>query len=175
MRHEDRIAVFDRVRARHLRFLTGVLWKLTGNRERFAEAMQYALLGMWKHVEDLEGDKAQSYLYRIALSANAKAWRHRVGRDGQMASDLSRISSEDIEPVDREELLTGLRQAISRLPENQGRAIIMRYLKQMDYASIADHLGCAVPTARSHVSKAVAALRSKLAVPVAQESDHGKR
>lgn len=175
MRHEDRIAVFDRVRARHLRFLTGVLWKLTGDRERFAEAMQYALLGMWKHVENLEGDKAQSYLYRVALSANARAWRHRIGRDGQIASDLSRISSEDIESVDRGELLTGIRQAISRLPENQGRAIVMRYLEQKDYASIAEHLGCSMPTARSHVSKAVAALRSKLAAPVTQESDHGKR
>ncbi len=175
MRHEDRIAVFDRVRARHLRFLAGVLWKLTGDRERFGEAMQYALLGMWEHVEKLEGDKAQSYLYRIALSANARAWRHRIGREGHLISNSPRAASENAEPVDHKELSTAVRRAISRLPENQGRAIVMRYLEQKDYADIATLLGCSIPTARSHVSKAVAALRSKLAGPVTQESDHGKR
>jgi RNA polymerase sigma factor (sigma-70 family) len=175
MRHEDRIAVFDRVRARHLRFLTGVLWKLTGDRERFAEAMQYALLGMWKHVGNLEGDKAKSYIYRIALSANARAWRHRIGRDGHLKVSPDRGESEDVERVARKEFLLAVRQALSRLPENQGRAIVMRYLEEKDYASIADHLGCSVPTARSHVSKAIAALRDRLAAPVAKESDHGTR
>lgn len=175
MTHAERVAVFDRVRARHLRFLAGVLWKLTGDRERFAEAMQYALLGMWKHVGKLEGAEAPGYLYRIALSANARAWRHRIGRDGRLASDTPHAASDGAEPADRRELSAAVREALSRLPENQGRAIVLRYLQQKDYEDIAGLLGCSVPTARSHVSKAIAALRAKLAVRVMQESDHGKR
>jgi DNA-directed RNA polymerase specialized sigma24 family protein len=39
----------------------------------------------------------------------------------------------------------------------------MRYFEQKDYAAIAAALGCTEAAARSHVSKAIARLRSKLA------------
>ena len=72
MTHAERVEVFDRLRARYLRFLTAVLWRLTGDRELLAEAMQYALLSLWQHIEKLEGAKAAGYIYRIALSAGAQ-------------------------------------------------------------------------------------------------------
>jgi len=65
-------------------FLLSVLWKLTGDKELFTEAMQYALLGMWEHIEKLSGKKAGAYIYRIALTANSRAWRNRIGKDGQI-------------------------------------------------------------------------------------------
>ena len=99
MTHAERVAAFDRLRARYLRFLTAVLWKLSGDRELFAEAMQYALLGLWRHVEKLEGGKAGSYIYRIALSANAKAWRQRIGRNGDIAARPTEYESRPVEAV----------------------------------------------------------------------------
>lgn len=62
MRHDERIEVFDRLRAKYLPLLTAVLWRLTGDREIFAEARQDALLGMWRHVEKLEGANAHGYI-----------------------------------------------------------------------------------------------------------------
>ena len=162
MRHDERIEVFDRLRAKHLPLLTAVLWKLAGDREIFAEAMQDALLGMWRHVEKLGREDAPGYLYRIALSANAKAWRHRVGRDGALAERID--GDEEARPAGgRAELDQAVRRALAGLPVKQGRAIVMRYLQQKEYPDIANELGCSEATARSHVSKAVAALQKKLA------------
>jgi len=163
MTHEERVAVFDRLRNRYLGFLTAVLWRLTGDRELFAEAMQYALMGLWRHVEKLEGEKAPSYLYRIALSANAKAWRQRIGRDGDLAADSAGSEAGPETRMHRVDLLARVRQTIARLPNKQGRAVVMRYFDQKDYASIAADLGCSEAAARSHVSKAVATLRGRLA------------
>lgn len=163
MTHEERLAVFDELRAKHLRFLTGVLWKLTGDRELFAEAMQYALLGVWRHLEKLGRADAPGYLYRIALSANSRAWRDRIGRNGQAPPGRVNPGIPSAPPADREELHQAVRRALAGLPEKQGRAVVMRYLEQKDYEAIAVALRCSAATARSHVSKGVAALKSQLA------------
>src|SRR3989304_3639345 len=87
MKHSERLELFENVRARYSVFLTSVLWKLTADREVFAEAMQYALFGIWQHVEKLKDETATSYIYRVALTANSKAWRNRVGRNGEIPND----------------------------------------------------------------------------------------
>ncbi len=83
MKYAKRLEIFEQVRAEYAGFLTSVLWKLTGDRELFAEAFQYALLGMWRNVEKLNSKKAGAYIYRIALTANSKAWQtQRHGETG---------------------------------------------------------------------------------------------
>ena len=88
MEHSKRLELFETARGRYSAFLTSVLWKLTGDRELFTEAMQYALFAMWRYVEKLKDETATSYIYRIALSANSKAWRNRIGKNGEIPNDL---------------------------------------------------------------------------------------
>ena len=164
MNHSERLALFERVRTRYSTFLTSVLWKLTGDKELFAEAMQYALLGIWQHVEKLDGKNPGAYVYRIALTANSRAWRNRIGQNGQFSRNQIGIEPEPGERIGRAELTLKLRKAISRLPEKQGKAIVMRYLQQHDYKMIAEKLCCSQASARSHVSKALATLKDRLAV-----------
>ena len=166
MKHSERLQLFDKVRARYSVFLLSVLWKLTGDRELFTEAMQYTLLGMWQHVEKLNGSKAGAYIYRIALTANARAWRNRIGRNGQFDRSRIGIYKDPGERISRTELAERIRRAISQLPDKQGKAIVMRYLEQNDYSNIAEKLRCTEAGARSHVSKALAALKNKLAALV---------
>jgi RNA polymerase sigma factor (sigma-70 family) len=162
MKQNERLEIFEKLRAEHSDFLLSILWKLTGDRELFAEAMQYTLLGMWRHVEKLNGRKAGAYIYRIALSANSKAWRNRVGRNGEYSRSRIDINTESGEKLSRIELAAKVRKAISRLPDKQSRAIVMRYLQQHDYETISEKLSCSKASARSHVSKALAALKDKL-------------
>ena len=164
MEHSERLEIFERVRAEHSVFLISVLWKLTGDRELFTEAMQYALLGMWRNAEKLDSKKAGAYIYKIALSANSKAWRNRIGRDGQISKNQSGIDKDPAEKVSNEESVELIRRAIAQLPAKQGRAIVMRYLEQKDYKCIAERLNCSQAGARSNVSKALATLKDKLAI-----------
>ena len=163
MNQSERLEIFEKLRAKYSFFLPSVLYKLTGDKELFTEAMQYTLMGMWEHIEKLNGRKAGAYIYRIALSANSRAWRNRIGRNGEFARSQIDIDTNPGEKLDRVELTTEVRKAISRLPDKQGRAIVMRYLEQHDYETISEKLCCSEASARSHVSKALAALKDKLA------------
>jgi RNA polymerase sigma-70 factor (ECF subfamily) len=158
-----RAETFEQLRAKYIRFLTSVLWKLTGDRELFTEAMQYTLLGMWQNIEKLNGKKAASYIYRIALTANSKAWRNRIGKDGEFVKSRIALDNGPDETLARDEFASIVRRQISNLPAKQGRAIVMRYLEQKDYKDIAEKLCCTQAGARSHVSKAIDTLKSKLA------------
>jgi RNA polymerase sigma factor (sigma-70 family) len=163
MKHSERLEIFERVRAEHSVFLLSVLWKLTGDKELFTEAMQYTLMGMWQHVEKLRGKKAGAYIYRIALTANSRAWRNRIGKNGDFAKYRAAVDTEPSDKMQRAELAAKVRRVVSQLPEKQGRAIVMRYLEQQDYQTISEKLGCSKAGARSHVSKALAVLKDKLA------------
>ncbi|MBN1391694.1 MAG: sigma-70 family RNA polymerase sigma factor [Sedimentisphaerales bacterium] len=165
MKYSERAEVFRQFRSRYLGLLTSVLWKLTGDRELFAEAMQNALLGIWQNVEKLTGRKAGAYIYRIALTANSKAWRNRIGKDGQISRGQAGVEADTAERVGESESAEIVRRAISQLPERQSKALVMRYLEQQDYKDISAKLGCTEAGARSNVSKAVASLKKKLASP----------
>jgi RNA polymerase sigma factor (sigma-70 family) len=114
------------------------------------------------NIEKLTGPQAGAYIYRIALSANSKAWRNRIGKNGQIPNTTLISSPKPEEAIDAE-TLNLVRKEIAKLPEQQGQAIVMRYMEQADYKAIADKLNCVEDTARSHVSKAINTLRNNLA------------
>lgn len=169
MNYSKRAELFRQLRTKHAGFVASVLWKLTGDRELFTEAMQYALLGMWQNIEKLKGRKAPAYIYRIVLTANSRAWRDRIGRNGHFNKNQLDIQESPDEKLDRSELVKMVRRAISNLPARQSKAIVMRYLEQQDYGNIAAQLCCTQASARSHVSKAIATLKGKLAALAEQE------
>ena len=166
-----RLEIFEEVRGKYAGFLTSVLWKLTGERELFAEAMQIALTKIWLNADKLHNnDKAAGYIYRIALSANSRAWRDRTGRNGQVSLEVSQTEPAAKEQdYDSDEIVEILRCAIANLPRKQGRAIVMRYFEQCEYGDIAEKLCCSEAAARSNVSKAVSALRERLDKMVGRE------
>jgi RNA polymerase sigma factor (sigma-70 family) len=162
MRYSKRLELFEKLKNEYIGYLTSTLWKLTCDTDIFDEAIQYAFLAIWMNLEKLTGPQAGAYIYRIALSANSRAWRNRTGKDGQIAKpDVFKYPAAG-EAVD-EETLNLVRKEIAKLPEQQAQAIVMRYIEQTDYKAIADKLNCVEDTARSHVSKALNTLRNNLA------------
>ena len=169
MNYSRRVEMFREVKAEYTGFLTSVLWKMTSDRELFTEALQYALLGMWQNVEKLNSKKAGAYIYRIALSANSKAWRNRIGRNGQISNDQISAENGPVDKASETELEEKVRLAVSQLPAKQARAIVMRYLEQQSYKDVAEKLRCSEAGARSNVARALATLKSKLATLTKRE------
>ena len=163
MKYRQKMEVFDRTGAKYGEFLKAVLWKLTGDRELFAEAMQNALLAMWRNIEKLDGKDCGSYLYRLAQTAAAKAWRNRIGNNGEITAEQVGIAEDPTEKATDDDTMRIVRQKIAELPAKQGRAIMMRYLELKDYQGIASELQCSAEAARSNVSKALAMLKRELA------------
>ena len=56
-----------------------------------------------------------------------------------------------------------VRDAISSLPEKQRAAVLMHKYEELDYAQIADALGCSVSAVKSLLFRAYEMLRSRLA------------
>ena len=164
-----RLEIFEKVSQQYGGFLTSVLWKLTGERELFADAYQNALLKMWINIEKLESPAAGAYIYRIALSANSLAWKKRVGKDGQVSIEQSAIEPAVYDSRVDNELIESVRREISKLPEKQSSALVMRYLEQQSYDVIAEKLNCSEVSARSNVSKAITALKKKMGIFSGQE------
>ena len=162
MDHGTRLNLFDAVRASQGSFLETILWRLTGDRELFVEALQESLLQIWRHVEKLEGYGARAYICRIAQSAVTNAWRRRGAPTGEHTHDREDPGVRPDEQASTRELAAIVRRAITELPEQQARAITMRYLEQKDYAIMAREMDCPETTLRSHVSKALATLRRVL-------------
>ena len=96
-KRQGRLEAFEAVHSRHSELLKGILWKLTGDEELFAEALQYSLLAVWKHVERLNGDRAGGYIYRIAQTAAATAWRKskRQKPDDAVRNERNQQSAEE--------------------------------------------------------------------------------
>lgn len=162
MDRKTRLKLFDALRAEQGSFLEAILWRLTGDRELFAEALQESLMQIWRYIEQLQGSANRAYIYRIAQSAVSRAWRQRMGSANKSYQDREGPADRPEDRVSRKEQIDAVRWAISELPEQQCQAITMRYLEQKDYDVMARELDCTEATSRVHVSRALLKLRERL-------------
>ena len=123
------------------------------------DAVQETLLRLWSSLRDgtvIERPDAWAFraLYRLAMDRHR--WRRRV----QLLT--ARLGARpERRGVDAAERLT-IWDAVERLPERQRLAVYLRYRSDLPYEEIGAILGIAAPSARSHVSRALDALRVAL-------------
>ena len=120
------------------------------------DAVQESLLRLWSALRDgaaIERPDAWAFrtLYRLCMDRHR--WRRRVGavRD-RLRAEPRRAS------LDLGERLA-VWDAVDALPERQRAAVYLRYRADLAYEQIGQILGIAAPSARSHVSRALDALR----------------
>jgi RNA polymerase sigma factor (sigma-70 family) len=163
MKDLERATAFYEAKKTYIGFLSTILWQLTGERELFAEAMHCALFGMWRYVDKLQGKKTMETLYHIALTANATAWQNRIRGKAKIAAPIVGDPQRRKRYGQlRREFAATVRQAITELPLQQSKAVVMRYVHKKDYRDIARDLGCSWTSAKSYVDKAVATLKQKV-------------
>ena len=82
---------------------------------------------------------------------------HRRSSQRRQARELRLV---DGQGPDDPTIASGLMGAVGRLPYEQRAALVLRYWADWDEATIADALGCRRSTVRSHVKRALDALRA---------------
>ena len=136
---------------------------LTGDRDAAEDLLQNALAKVyrrWDHISTVELPDA--YVRRILVNENNSRWRRLVRRHESPGSHLLDV----VEPpgpvgLDRSEALDLWRQVHS-LPRQQRAAIVLCFYEDLTEAQTADVLGCWVGTVKSHTSRAIAALRTRM-------------
>lgn len=127
--------------------------------------------------------KFSTWLYRIGTNLALNWLRdHRVERthlslfesvDGGRPLDVTDPSpAVDIALADdqgRAQMRDRIQAAMDQLPERQRAAVLMHRTQHLDYASIAESMGCSVPTVKSLLWRAHETLRRRLA-PAAGEA-----
>lgn len=128
--------------------------------EEADDAVQETLLRLWAALRDgaaierLDGWAFRA-LYRLAMD------RHRWHRRLRLLADRLGAQPERRSTVDAADRMA-IWEAVEGLPERQRLAIYLRYRADLPFEEIGTILGIAAPSARSHVSRALDALRVTL-------------
>jgi RNA polymerase sigma-70 factor (sigma-E family) len=107
----------------------------------------------------------RAWVVRTALNAGASWWRRR--------SKETALASHDIAAADSQGtgLDTPVLTALRRLPARQREVIVLRVFLDLDIDATARQLGVAPGTVRAHLSRAMAALRTELALATTTEAE----
>ena len=143
---------------------------VTGNSADAADAVQDALVAVYPRWRRLSDDHAQDgYARRVIVNRTISWWR-RFGRQEHL--------SEIVEPTslapDHATALSDAAAAkalLDALPGHQRAAVMLRFYDDLSFAQIALILGCRESTARSHVHRALVALRDHLTPDICLPED----
>jgi RNA polymerase sigma-70 factor (ECF subfamily) len=107
----------------------------------------------------------RAWVVRTALNAGASWWRRR--------SKETALASHDIAAADSQGtgLDTPVLTALRRLPARQREVIVLRVFLDLDIDTAARQLGVAPGTVRAHLSRAMATLRTELALATTTEAE----
>ena len=128
--------------------------------EEADDAVQETLLRLWAALRDgqpIDRPDAWAFrtLYRLAMD------KHRLRRRIRLLTERIGAQPARSSSLDHAERLA-IWEAVETLPERQRLAIYLRYRSDLPFEDIGRILGIAAPSARSHVSRALDALRARL-------------
>ncbi|MEL4358805.1 MULTISPECIES: RNA polymerase sigma factor [unclassified Luteococcus] len=142
--------------------LLSFAWMVTRNREDAKDALQDALLGLyprWHQFED--ADAAEAYLKRSIVNASVSNWR-RSGKRLVPVADPGVMQPSIPDFSDSYDEADTAWQLCEQLSPQQRAAVVLRFREDCTFADIARILQIPEATARSHVHRALARLRTML-------------
>jgi RNA polymerase sigma-70 factor (ECF subfamily) len=161
---------------RHATGLLTFLTRMLGDRHRAEEQFQEVFLAVWLKRHQYEYPRPfRPWLYAIALNRCRALFRLRspvpvalpAGEpDGPAGDDAS--PAEQAMAAETAELVS---RAVTRLPPQQRAVVVLRIWQGLPYARIAEVVGCAEGTVRSHMHHGLVALRDLLQPLVATAAD----
>jgi RNA polymerase sigma-70 factor (sigma-E family) len=145
-----------------LRAVAASSGNMTLAEDQTAEAFARAWVS-WRKVSRHPAPRA--WVVRTALNAGASWWRRR--------SKETALSGHDIAAADSQGtgLDTPVLTALRRLPARQREVIVLRVFLDLDVDTTARQLGIAPGTVRAHLSRAMTALRTELALATTTEAE----
>ena len=132
-----------------------------GEAEEIVQESFVALHGRWARLRD--PDRALAYLRQSVVNRARSAQRHRgvVDRFLRRQAPSSHAASAEAHALAVEthaEIMTAVRP----LPARQREALVLRYYLDLSEAQIADAMGISPGSVKSHLARALAALRTTL-------------
>ena len=139
--------------------LLRLAYVLTGNGTDAEDVVQDALsraLPRWSRISTV--DDPDAYVRRMVVNAHVSRWRKMRRREVPVEVVHDRPVPTGVDAEDRDRLW----RACRALPPDQRTAVVLRFYEDLDYAEIAALTGVREGSARSRVSRGIAAMRHEL-------------
>ena len=143
---------------------------LTGDRALAEDAVQDALTtacARWGRVS--RADDPEAYVKRMVVNAHISWWRRFRRREAPVTDPVRTAYAAPDGAADRAES-EAVWALCATLPDKQRAAVVLRFYEGLSYAEIGELLHCAEATARSHVHRALAALKTTLSKEGAEDA-----
>lgn len=163
---------FDEFLDQRLGHLARLAVVLCGNRASGEDVLQEVLLRAHQQWPRISATDSPYGYVRTMLVHEHLAWCRKWDRQMPTAEvDTGRYAPD---PAVRVTDLADLRDRLNRLPPQQRAAIVLRYFADLPDTDIAQALDCTPVTVRSHISRALSAMRVALASELAECSPSRK-
>lgn len=157
---------FDAWASARVAGLVRFAYLVTGSQHAAEDAVQEALTAAcakWSRVSRTRDPEA--YVRRMIANAHVSGWR-RTRRESPVAEVRETAYGDPSAHVDTSDAVW---RVCESLPRQQRAAVVLRFYEDLDYPEIAELLDLAEATVRSHIHRALAALRTAL---TQQEDGH---
>jgi RNA polymerase sigma-70 factor (ECF subfamily) len=155
----DVAALFETHRARVYRWA----YAMCGRHDDALDVVQEVFLRMLKRPPELPTvANAVSWLRQVTARVVIDRWRAESSRGAATRDYLPPAHAQ--ESPESRELAEQLRSAIETLSEQQRLVMMARTYDRMTFRQVADELGIAVPTAKTHYLRALSAIRARLKI-----------
>ncbi len=136
--------------------LVGTISLFCGDQRVAEDVAQEALVKVWQRKAQLNDPRA--WAFRCAFNTARSTFRRRAAEHRalvRLSSDRPAIVDQ-LAVVDRDLDLT---RGLATLPARQRQAVLLHYLADLDLTQTARVMGCSTGTVKSHVARALVALR----------------
>ena len=156
---------FTRLVERYQSVLFGTAYLMLRDRGLAEDAVQEALIQIWKHLPSLRcQDSLRAWLVRIVVNEVKQQYRKkRVPMVSlEQVSEMADYVEDADTPMLGDENRDRIRRALEVLPGEQREAVVLRYFSDLTIPEIAKALGQREGTVKSRLSRALGHLREIL-------------
>jgi len=147
--------------------LFGVLMRILNNREEAEDVLQEVFLQVWRRAADFDENRGRPFTWLVTLARSrgidrlrSLASRERVAMAG--ANEASEEVSDAAMDAIRSEQRGVVNDALSQLPEDQKRPLMLAYFDGLTQSEIAMQLGAPLGTVKTRMRSGMMKLRELL-------------
>ena len=155
--------LYDRYRV----VLFGLLVRILNNREEAEDVLQELFLQVWHRAGDYDSNRGRPFTWLVTLARSRAIDRLRsVASRERVATESAREATEEVSDAVADAVRSEQRgivtSALSQLPEEQQRALVLAYFDGLTQSEIADRLGAPLGTVKTRMRAGMIKLREML-------------
>jgi RNA polymerase sigma-70 factor (ECF subfamily) len=156
--------LYDRYRA----ILFGLLMRILNNREEAEDVLQEVFLQVWRKASDFDENRGRPFTWLVTLARSRGIDRLRtLAARERVAETSAREVSEEISDAATDAFKSEQRglvtKALSQLPDEQKRPLMLAYFDGLTQSEIATRLGAPLGTVKTRMRTGLINLRELLA------------